>query len=116
MAQDPQGAVKELESLNPSVKWQETGLFSVADDQVPKVGGSEEIMTAALGLSASKPFSTKLIQSGSALYALKFKSVQEGEPVKEAEEKPGGGGFRGGGGNSGGGYNKFGNDRDRRRF
>ena len=36
--------------------------------------------------------------------------------VKEAEEKPGGGGFRGGGGNSGGGYNKFGNDRDRRRF
>lgn len=33
--------------------------------------------------------------------------------VKEAEEKPGGGGNRGG---NSGGYNKFGNDRDRRRF
>ena len=37
--------------------------------------------------------------------------------VKEAEDKQGGGGFRGGNsGNSGGGFNKFGNNRDRRRF
>lgn len=45
--------------------------------------------------------------------------------VKEAEDKQGGGGYRGGnsgggggyrGGNSGGGYNKYDNDKDRRRF
>lgn len=42
--------------------------------------------------------------------------------VKAAEDRPGGGsggggGYRGGGrGGGGGGYNKFGNDRNRRRF
>jgi len=84
IANDPNGALKELESITKGVKWEQTGTFSFSDDRIPKIGEYDEVVNAAFSLTPQKPVFPKLIQVGSAVYVLRYKNVDsKALPVAE---------------------------------
>src|SRR5690348_1588106 len=64
-----------------SKKWEETGVFSLSDEKVPKIGESDDLMSAALTLSSSKPVASQLFDVGGTLYAVKLKKQEEAKDV-----------------------------------
>jgi hypothetical protein len=76
LASDPQTAVKELMALSKSVKWEETGAFSLGDERVPKIGESDELLAEAFSLQPNKPYVPRLIKLGSSAYVLRLKGRQ----------------------------------------
>jgi peptidyl-prolyl cis-trans isomerase D len=85
----PQEAVKELQALGPQVKWDETGVFAVGDERIPKIGEADDAVGVALGLSSEKPYAQKLVHAGDVFYALKFKSMSQASaaPLASADAK-----------------------------
>ncbi len=67
-------------------QWQETGLFSLDQDAVPKLGQSPTVNQAAFELSNAKPWLGRLIKEGSERYILKLKEVKA-EPVKSSNSE-----------------------------
>jgi len=72
----PEGAIEELQSLDKSPKWEETGNFTAADDMVPKLGREEDLANAALSLTKEKPVYPGLVKSGPMIYVLRLKKLE----------------------------------------
>lgn len=58
------------------LKWEETGTFTMAEENVPKVGRVDSFVTTALSLSQSSPLAKNLVFDGEKTYALKLKSIE----------------------------------------
>jgi peptidyl-prolyl cis-trans isomerase D len=87
LATDPQAAVKEVMALGKSVKWEETGAFTLGDERVPKIGDSDELMAEAFNLRADKPYVPRLINLGSSVYVLRLKNRQTESNIDVAKIK-----------------------------
>lgn len=85
MATHPAEAIKELEKLDRSVKWEETGFFSLNDETIPKIGENEELAVAAFSLTKEKPMPSKLFKNGSLVYALRFKKSEAAASADSAK-------------------------------
>jgi len=82
---NPEAAVADLQKRYPGLKWEDTGVFSLADEHIPKIGDSEDLQAALSDLGEKKRFASKLVSepTGSRV-ALRFKSSGE---QKAKEEK-----------------------------
>jgi peptidyl-prolyl cis-trans isomerase D len=67
-------AIKDL-----GLKWDETGLTSIAEDALPKVGSSESVSQALPELSKEKPLLAKLAREGQNSFILKLKDSQKAQ-------------------------------------
>ncbi len=75
LASDLKAAISGLQGLQKDAKWEETGVFSVSDERIPKLAESEDLLTSALMLTKEKPISLKVIQVGKDIYVLRYKEV-----------------------------------------
>ncbi len=57
------------------LKWEETGVFSIDAQSVPKVGQNEELAAEAFKLSAEHPLAKSLIRQGPHAYITRYKAV-----------------------------------------
>jgi peptidyl-prolyl cis-trans isomerase D len=87
MSSNPAEGVKELESLSPQSKWEDTGAFAIGDEKVPKIGENEEAVSVGLGLSEAKPYANHFLRSGSNIYVLKFKPTANSAVVNKNAPK-----------------------------
>lgn len=67
------------------LKWEEAGAFSLQTDAVPKVGGGDDAVRAAFGLTPEKPIAAQLIRDGANAYVLRYKAVA---PEKDKKAEP----------------------------
>lgn len=77
LASNPEAAVKKLRSLDGTLNWKETGLFSISEDIVPLVGGGDDVMREALTLTMDKPQSNKLLTTQEGYVLLKLKKSEK---------------------------------------
>jgi len=85
LATAPQEALKELQGLDKSLKWEETGFFTAADEAIPKIGENEELAAAAMSLSEKENVFPHLVRNGNSVYVLKL--VKEEKATAPAPEK-----------------------------
>ncbi len=64
--------------------WQDTGMFSLADPTIPKLGSFDEFSSVVTAISKDKPMAEHLVPSQGAEYLVKFKSL-EITPEKKTE-------------------------------
>ena len=81
MVQDPQGAAKELLAANKDLKWEETGTFSLFDDQIPKIGDNGDLMAEIADLKNENSYLPHIFKSGEMGYLIKTKP-----PKKDSKE------------------------------
>lgn len=80
----PAEGVNTLQSLTGSKnKWEETGLFTLADETIPKLGENTDLIGAAMTVSQSKPLYPKLIKDGGTYYVVRFKKSELAASVDE---------------------------------
>lgn len=65
-------------------KWEDTGIFSVGDIAIPKIGDDTAVMTAALSLKPNETYS-KLIKKDNAYYLIRLKSLSASGAVAKKE-------------------------------
>lgn len=66
--------------------WTETGAFPLSAEELPKVGGGDEAVSAAFRLTAEKPFAPRLVRMGPQALLLKYRAVPK-EAGKAAASK-----------------------------
>jgi len=70
------------------LKWDETGVFSIDSDVVPKIGPNDELVRVAFQLTAAKPLSETLVREGAKAFLIRYKTlpaVKETPKGKEAD-------------------------------
>jgi hypothetical protein len=78
MASSPEKATHSLmEAAGPKLKWEETGFFTLADENIPKIGESSDVAAAALAVTEEHPIFPKLIRDGSEAYVVRFKKAEK---------------------------------------
>lgn len=73
----PEEGVRAFQNLDKGVKWQETGLFSLSEDAIPKIGSDDDLMKDVLKLSSAHPMESKTYKVGTRLYVVRFKSADD---------------------------------------
>ena len=89
IAADPNGALKELQTLDKNLKWVETGFFTEADESIPKLGEDEDVAAAVFALNDKQPIYPGLVKTPTSMIALKLVKEEKAPPVegtKVAEE------------------------------
>ena len=71
-----------------NLKWEETGLFSISDEMIPKIGVAEAISQGASDLTPEKPWLSQVIRQGNKSYVVKLKDRKIGVAPTEKELKP----------------------------
>ncbi len=77
MNSNPESAIKSLEALDKSLKWDETGMFSLSEDVIPKIGEDEDLVKDILNLSAEKPYTGKVYKVAGNDFVIKFKKSED---------------------------------------
>jgi len=70
--------VSELNNLvkNSKLKWENTGLFDLSANSIPKIGPLPEFEDIAGQLTKEKPLATRLIRQGAMAYVVRLKEIQ----------------------------------------
>ena len=61
--------------IDHKLKWEETGVFSIDAQSVPKVGQIEEMAAEAFKLTAANPLAKSLVRQGPHAYITRYKAV-----------------------------------------
>jgi peptidyl-prolyl cis-trans isomerase D len=66
--------------------WEETGSFGLGDMMIPKLGDNNEVLTAALTLSAQSPVYKNVIEKDGFYYLVKLKSLAAENKLAQKKE------------------------------
>lgn len=73
MSSSPSEAASQMLKLSGKSSWEETGLFALSEDNIPKIGDSEEVTGIIMGLTDAKPFAPRLVKVNDMTYLFKLK-------------------------------------------
>ncbi len=67
-------------------KWEETGVFGLGDMMIPKLGDNNEVLSAALTLTAANPVYGQVIEKDGSYYIIKRKDMSAKQTVAQKKE------------------------------
>lgn len=83
-----EGKYSELESYlsGKSLKWTNTGFFSITKETIPGVGNNKDFLDMSLELSEENEYGKRLVYQGESAYILKYKGAKM-SPVTQANSQ-----------------------------